>query len=404
MTTLYRHQSEILTRNPERRLLAWDVGTGKTLAMLSLADKNADTVLIVTPKGMKEQWAAKIKEYGIVRSAFIVTKEEMRRDFEKLPAVDAVLIDEVHHFSGCSSQMHKNLIKYLHRTNPKYVWGGTATPYRSEPLNIWALGKIFGYMPRRFDQFRSTFYFPMRIGRRMIWKIRDNEEMKDRLHGYLNAYADVVKMEECFDVPDQVDMAPEVFDMTPEQKRAIKKLELEEILPIVLYGKTHQIEQGQLKGNEYVPDEYFDSTKDARILELASEHPKLLIFCRYTLQIYHLQKILKKAGYDVATITGENSEDHFDISTDAEKLPKCILIAQTSVAAGWEVPSFPVVVFASMSYSYLDYVQSRGRVIRGNKLQKHVFLPLISGEIDQAVYDCVLNKRDFDPAKWEPTI
>lgn len=399
-TTLYEHQKHLLETNPRRCLLAWETGTGKTLALLALVEKNADNALIVCPKGMKMQWKNKIEEYGVTKPCMIMSKEEFRRDSPSLPSYHAVIIDEVHHFSGHTSKMHKNTVKYFKRTHPYFVWSGTATPYRREPFNIWALGVIHGTMPLSWVKFRQQFYHIRYLGNRMIWEANQGEETRAQLLEYMKPWCNMVTLNECFDMPEQVDESPELLGLTKEQNKAIATKKLEESNPAVLYGAMHQIEQGCLKGNEFVDNACFENNKIERIVDLADENPKLLIFARYTMQIASLRERLKQEGHSVYVIDGSNGDQHFSISQECERAERCVLIAQISVAAGWEVPGIPIVVYASMSYSYLDYVQSRGRVIRGNKLSRHVFMYLHSGKIDQAVWKCILEKKDFDPVGY----
>ncbi len=397
--SLYTHQERLLHKNPKRVLLSWETGTGKTLALLALVENNTSSVLIVCPKGMKDQWKSKISEYGVTKPCTIMSKEEFRRDYATLPRYDSVIIDEVHHFSGYKSQLHKNAVKYFKKTQPTYVWSGTATPYRSEPFNIWALGIIHGIMPLTWAQFRDKFYHIRYLGNRMIWEANEGEETRKQLKQYMEPWSDFVFLNDCFDMPEQIDEAPELLGLTKEQEKAIAIKRTEESNPVVLYGAMHQIEQGCLKGNEFVEDAYFNNRKIERIVDLADQNPKLLIFARYTMQIEAMRERLTKEGYHVYVIDGSNGNEHYAISQECEKSERCVLIAQISVAAGWEVPGIPVVVYASMSYSYLDYVQSRGRVIRGNKLSRHVFMYLHAGKIDQAVWECILEKKDFDPVR-----
>lgn len=381
-------------------MLVWSTGSGKTNALLALVQKNARNVLIIVPKGLREQWSVKVREFGVGVPARIVTKEEFRRDAATMGGYDAVVIDELHHFSGYKSQMHKALVKYLKRTQPRFVWSGTATPYRREPFNIYALALIHGVV-LDWIRFRGEYYQPRYLGVRMIWEPRTDEETRKRLWELLAQFSDFVKLEDCFDMPEQLDEEPEMLELSAEQKKAIKELRLVETNPLVLCGKIQQIESGFMYGDEFTPTRHFETAKKARIIELAEENPKLLVFCRFTEQIHAIARDLKTEGYNVLTITGENSAEHFTVSQKAEDTSACVLIAQESCATGWETPSFPVVVYASMNYGLLDMIQSRGRVIRANKLSRHVFVYLLGGAVDKAVVECLGRKADFDPATFE---
>jgi hypothetical protein len=53
-------------------------------------------------------------------------------------------------------------------------------------------------------------------------------------------------------------------------------------------------------------------------------------------------------------------------------------------------------VFASLSYSYLNYTQAVGRFNRINNLKRNLYITLVtSGGTDEAIYDCIQNKQDF---------
>lgn len=399
---LYKHQQEIVDKNPKRMLLGHEGGTGKTLTLLKLAEKNMKSAIVIVPKGLRSQWLGKIQEYKISVDCLIITKEEFRRDWSRLPKFNCVIIDEVHHFSGLKSQMHKSLVSYLKKHQPAFVYGGTGTPVRREPFNVYALGRIFGYCPVSYIGFREMFYHVRYLGPRMIWEKNIDELSRKKLMSYLGAFTDIVKLSDCFDMPEQLWLEPEEVGITLEQKTKIEEVKLEESNHLVQINARHQIENGSLKGNEFRADWVVaECSKMTRIEELAEEHEKMVIFARYTLQIRDMERRLRALGYNVLTITGGNSADHFTISGMANASDKVVLIAQISVAAGWEVPDIPVVVYASMSYSYLDFQQSSWRVTRGNNLKPHVFRILLGGAVDKAVLKSLQGKKDFDPLLYE---
>ena len=122
----------------------------------------------------------------------------------------------------------------------------------------------------------------------------------------------------------------------------------------------------------------------------------MIIFAKYTAQIEKIKDILKDNKYNVLTLQGD-TKDRESIIKEANDSDKCIFIVQSSISAGWEAPDIPVIVFASMSYSIVDYIQSRGRILRANKLKKNLFIHLIiRGGIDEAVYKSILTKQDFN--------
>ena len=130
----YKHQKEILERNPKKCLLCFDTGTGKTLTSIWWANQNRLKTLVIVPKALKKQWERELKKYG--ETYFdVITKETFRKDWDKIGLYDAIIVDEAHYFSG-KSQMYKNLLKFIKKQDVPYVWLLTATPFLSSPWNI----------------------------------------------------------------------------------------------------------------------------------------------------------------------------------------------------------------------------------------------------------------------------
>lgn len=94
------------------------------------------------------------------------------------------------------------------------------------------------------------------------------------------------------------------------------------------------------------------------------------------------------------------NEDRATMMKEAERVDNCIVIAQSSVVSGWELPTFPCMIFASNSYSYVDRTQAEGRIQRINQVKKNIYIDLVSGEIDSKVLKCIKSKVDFNEIKY----
>lgn len=321
----------------------------------------------------------------------VVTKEEFRRDWDKLSKHEVVIVDEAHYFSGMKSQMSKSLSAYLKKHKTVNVLLLTATPYLSTPWNIYVLAKHLGHNWNWYE-FKNRFFYDRYIGRRVIAVPKDGIE--EEIAKLVQQIGDVVKMEDCADIPDQV-FEVESFDLTKEQEKA--KMALLEPNPAVRYTKYHQIENGTLKGNEYEADQFWPSHKEERLKELALENKKMVVVCRYNLQVYSLATTFKEMGKKVFVITGETTNRDMVVN-DAEAADEGIVVVNAACSEGYELPSFPLMVFASLSFSYKDYKQMLGRILRINKLKKNVYLHLVGNGVDRAVFDAIMNKKDFDIA------
>jgi superfamily II DNA or RNA helicase len=119
------------------------------------------------------------------------------------------------------------------------------------------------------------------------------------------------------------------------------------------------------------------------------EHPHTAIICRYTEQIAIIQEELG----DVLTLTGQTkARDSVIEKARTQEIP---IIIQAQVSEGYELPEIEHVIFASMDWSYKNYVQMMGRFLRINAPTPTVFHRLISGDVDKRVLQSLNNKQDF---------
>lgn len=390
---LYAHQQKLLAKNPKKCLIAHGTGTGKTITALELARQNGVQALIICPKALKPMWERKKKEY-LPTQHKVLTKEEFRKDADKLSHYKAVIVDEAHHFSGPST-FYKKLKAYIKVHKPEYVWLLTATPYRSTPWNIYRLAEFLG-VNWNYMAFKHEYFYEVRMGGRLVPMMRPNKE-KD-IANLVHSIGDVVALEDCADVPEQT-FETEYLELTPNQRGGIKKLE--EPTFITRFTKTHCIENGILNSDGYSDQQIFDCNKTDRILEIAGENKKIAVICRYNAQIDYYKNVLEKEKYKVFVINGD-VKDRDGVVSKIEATEECVVLIQAQCSEGYELPSIGVIVFASMSFSYLDYVQVLGRFLRINKLKKNHYIHLVvAGGFDEDIYKCIMDKRDFDLAIYE---
>ncbi len=70
-----------------------------------------------------------------------------------------------------------------------------------------------------------------------------------------------------------------------------------------------------------------------------------------------------------------------------------------SCSEGYELPTFPLMVFYSYDFSLKNYIQMLGRIQRINAIKKNVYLSLVvKDSIDSDVFTSLKKKEDFDIA------
>lgn len=402
---LYQHQKDIIKDNPQKTGLFLGTGSAKTLTALLLAEGR---ILCITPKQQREEqnFIREADKWGLDKNITQLSKEDFKKLAPSLQGYDTVIVDEAHTVAGVtpnirykkgvpypkSSQLYDSLHAYLLRHPPKRLYLLTATPTRS-PMCVWGMAQLLG-KKWNFYEFRDVFYFHIRKGYTDIFMPKKDEQAKERLGKAVRSLGYTGKLDDYFDVPDQV--YKDVYvELTPEQKRHLKEVMVEYPDPLVQVGKRHQVENGIRVGNEFEEGIEIKDNKIDAIKDYAFEFPKMVIFARYTMQVAKIKKVLEDEGYYVLTLQG-NTKDRRGTIENAEKAEKCIIIIQSQISAGFELPSFPVMIFASMDYSLCNRVQAEGRILRANALKKNLYITLVAkGGVDASVHKAIKSKVDF---------
>lgn len=413
---LFEHQKKIIDENKLWAGLWLGTGSAKTRIALELAERRT---LVVCPKQQKldKTWERNMEKFSIILDLTVMSKEEFRRDWEKLEYFDTFIVDEGHHFFGATpdtrqvnkvttpktSQLFDSLRGYLKRHNPKRFYILSATP-ASKPMNVWAIATLFG-CDWDFYKFRNKFYLERKIGWRSIWIPRNSIELKAKLVELIKRFGYTGKLSDWFDVPEQTHRNIYV-GLKKEQSDEIKNVKKLEADPMSKRSKLRTIENGCMYDTKVVQVNHkmdrmerktylYANEKIDHILELALEFPKMLVFANYTGQIEGIALALRAEGYSVLTLTGE-TKDRKSVMEEAESMSHIIVIAQAQICEGYEFKSCPVVIFASKSTRYLHYNQACGRVLRADGIKKNLYIHLIVRDgIDEICHKTIISGEDF---------
>lgn len=413
---LYDHQKKIITEDKKKCGLFLGTGSSKTRTALELAE---GPTLVICPKQQRDDktWERENDKWGTKVDLKVVSKEDLRSGWEKLPRFETVIIDECHNNLGVSpsyvqrkgiqvpkaSQIFEATKSFLKRHNPKRLYLLSATPV-PKPMSMWAIGTLLG-QNWDFYRFREIYYTEIRVGGlRRIWVPKSTEEAKTRLATLVKKFGYTGGLNDFFDVPEQTHKVVEI-ELSGEQKRAVIDITFSEADPLVRRARLRTIENGVLYGKkiekidgrtDQMSNEttIFKSHKIDYILDRALEFPKLLIFANYTAQINEITRALRAEGYNVSTLTGATKDRTFIKKVNESSEPH-IIVAQCAISSGYELPSFPCVIYASKSWRFVDYEQSLGRVLRANHLKKNLYIHLVVKGCDADCHKTIMSGQDF---------
>jgi superfamily II DNA or RNA helicase len=195
-------------------------------------------------------------------------------------------------------------------------------------------------------------------------------------------------MQKLIDKYTSIALMGDMVDLPPETHEIIKLKppdyeENEEWEPAKQFAEDHRLEQ---------------CSKIPELQKVAKGYRKVVVIARYTAQIDDLKK---KLGRERETfVLDGRTKDVGKTIADAEASSECYFIIQAQVGAGFEIPSFAVMIFASQSYGARDYVQMKARIKRINALKPLKYYYLQAGRCDKQIYKSVQQGLDYIPSEY----
>ena len=395
---LREHQLEAVANTPNKWGLFFQVRVGKTPTAITLANTRARSCLVICPKSLRSQWRSEINVWAPNSECefLVLSKEEFRKQADNLKCYESIVVDEAHYgFGNYKSLLFRQLSKYITQHNTEFIWLLTGTPYTATPWSAYSYALLLGKISsQHWLRFCNKFFTKIKMGRKSFWKPKSN--IDGELQDFMRSFGTFISLKDVADVADDYDEI-ETFALNAEQKRTIK--EQFDPMPVIRYGRQHQIENGVIVESK----QHIDCDKSKRVLELVSSLKKAVIICRYKEQQRLLADLIVGIGREVFIINGDIKEEAGQIAQKAEAVDDCVVLIQADTVAGYSLKSFNTMIFASMSYSFVNYEQAKGRIRSIDKLDASNYIHLLTDgdSIDRAVYDCVLRKQNFSEELYE---
>lgn len=139
-----------------------------------------------------------------------------------------------------------------------------------------------------------------------------------------------------------------------------------------------------------------DESRQAMVLEMLEDHPKVIIFYNFNDERELLLKMCEDNDICVAEWTGHA---HQPVPSGDKWIYLC---QYTAAAEGWEATTTDTIIFYSQNYSYKMMVQAAGRIDRMNTPFRDLYYyHLVStAPIDRAISRALKNKKKFNEGKF----
>ncbi len=366
---LFRHQQQAIDLFPQKKYLAWEVGTGKTIGALAIAKANGfDKLLIVAPKSAHQSWLNDNQHFNI--DIEIATYERFRDKLTDFSSFDLVVFDEAHRLSYTKTQWTKKAIQLRQDRKIREVLLLSGTPIDMFH-KIYAQLKVLNPDDEMFQKYRSytqfvNAYFMLDDYFKPIGLLRP--EFKQELKEWFEKYAYIVKREDVVELPPLQEL---IIELKPV------KLEYD----ISNYELANFIKEYKASSMTKEKIDY--------VLDFIEENPNTIVFSLFLDFVYALQDKLKNKAY---FITGSTPAEYRMRVIERQDKP---IISTYAMSEGANLQrGYKNVVFASLPLKYIEMEQAIGRVYRTGQSNKVALYYLLQNGIDKTVLNILKSKRN----------
>ena len=366
---LFEHQKKAIELFPQKKYLAWEVGTGKTIGALAIAKHHGfDKVFVVAPKSAHQSWINDNQHFNL--DIEIATYERFRDKITDFSSFDLVVFDEAHRLSYTKTNWTKKAIQQRIDRKIKEVLLLSGTPIDMYH-KLYAQLKVLNPDDEMFQKYRSytqfvNAYFLLNDYFKPIGLLRP--EFRHELKAWFERYAYIVKREDVIELPPLQEIPVE-----------LKSVKLE--YDISNYELANFIKEYKASALTKEKIEY--------VLDFIEENPNTIVFSLFLDFVYVLQEKLKNKAY---FITGSTPTEYRMRVIERQDKP---IISTYAMSEGANLQrGYKNVVFASLPLKYIEMEQAIGRIYRTGQSNKVALYYLLQNWIDKTVFNILKRKQN----------
>ena len=415
--------------------LAWEMGTGKTAAVIAAAEMlGARRVLIVCPKAVGAAWVKQWPMWGGDRSvvnltggaireragmmrfymtriqepvAFVVNYEavwsgelgEAIMEAAKSGGWDLVCFDEAHRLKDARGKVSTFAFELSRHCKRRVALSGT--PVQSTPMDLFAQLRFVdpGVFGTSYANFQAEYAHKGGFGGHQILGFKNLKALNERFH----MVAHRVTKDECLDLPPFTDEVIEI-ELGAKGRKIYAGIEDEFLAEfedgsitiqnaLVELLRLQQLTGGHVKYDEEAEPALVDTAKRDALAEILADvapGDAVAVFARFRADLDAIHAAADAAGRTSAELSGRRSEL---AEWQAAGGPAVLAVQINAGGVGIDLTRAAVQVYYSCGFSWGDYDQSRARVHRQGQTRAVTYYHLICKDtVDEAVYRALTGK------------
>lgn len=457
---LFHHQQQFADNPPARVMLNWEMGTGKSMAVLAAIDGERLSgrrlkTLIVAPKSvLRSAWLRDAQNFPALKVVLVSGQnKKIRREQIYTPNADILVtnfeifkihkndfasaycgiwrlvIDESSKIKACRamgrvSEIAKTAIEFSDRTQSVWLLSGTPAPNSEVEWYNQLRCLDMGLSGRDSFGFAHTWCYPnkrtIRVGKATKdiitgWNMRP--DMREKFAEMLKKRVWTIRASECIDLPEETEIIHEVVMNAAEANAYVAAMnqlvidlgggEVSSINPISKTMKLRQITGGGVRvdGHAYKISKGLGS-KMATLLELIEEiGGKAVVWAEFTHEIEEIRAQLEKKNIKVGVINGwASANERAEIIDNFQNTDLVQVVVAHAAAAGHGVTLTAARhnIFYSIGWVPENHEQSRKRIHRiGQRWPVEHHYLISPNTVDQKVLDVVKRKKSAAEAITE---
>lgn len=429
----YQKSAMKLIYNRKRVGLFFEMGTGKTKIVLDFlgamfTNKKIARALVIAPLTALDVWEDEIDKnwpsnltYSLLRpdtpdtwedaQLVLINYDYARRIIKDLIkwSPDVVTIDESHRIKNPNAKQSRA----AHRLGPvcRYAICLTGTPIGNHPLDLWSQFKFLvpDLLDEKFKDFKKKYGVWGKFGGFQLIKYKRLPRLARLVGPYVRSLkkGDEIPAKNFIEYPVEMgDYGRKIYkDMERDFVTFVKEESgLTPIsAPIVLakLAKLSQISGGYIRDTEKeknfpVHTAKLDALREITDNLIESDVKRVIVFARFLWEIEEIKKVLGPK-WPTYTIKGGVPREQRKLAISMFNESGGAMICQTtSGSASMNLQAANYVIFYSLNYSHIDFLQAQDRVHRiGQTKPCFYYMLLCKGTLDRPIYRLLKQKKNI---------